>query len=458
VCRRGAQQRPQIDTLPSQLPDGIENWLQKSAVLKSRARHCMLELPSASQTGVLKRHTGVYQRHTWAVPTAFVQINRNVATLLLLAAVGMLNPHEARLAPRQYPLDCALVGKPHQRMCSHEWDAVEHTKLMAGQLLKNRYGDSASPTLNPFSFMHSWKRCDTPPGHLHINDDADIHTCMPARQDGIIGGTAMQLPTHVRRPCAIPNSACSCQAQLAHFNTTGYEGRTQTRTGTTMHIFLPHGATMRGSKTLPEYPGTMAAYAASNGPASSQYSCEFPCKCSDCMKFGVCVGQHWRRYYNTGAEPTHGRAYWTRASHFVAQQQSSNTGTVTQTRGWALLHQEQAIQGQQPHHGTYRSCINSRISMHVAVNALSDCLDMMPGSQEHRAGGRTCRKPQTQTDPSALIEVCVIVAIILAAEGLLNSVTSTHGRRRYMLPARLLTGRVRSASDLAWGAAPDNAD
>ena len=52
----------------------------------------------------------------------------------------------------------------------------------------------------------------------------------------------------------------------------------------------------------------------------------------------------------------------------------------------------------------------------------------------------------------ALIEVCVIVAIILAAEGLLNSATSTHSRRRYMLPARLLAGRVRSASDLTKGA------
>jgi hypothetical protein len=52
----------------------------------------------------------------------------------------------------------------------------------------------------------------------------------------------------------------------------------------------------------------------------------------------------------------------------------------------------------------------------------------------------------------ALIEVCVIVAIILAAEGLLNSVTSTRSRRRYMLPARLLAGRVRSASDLTKGA------
>ncbi len=52
----------------------------------------------------------------------------------------------------------------------------------------------------------------------------------------------------------------------------------------------------------------------------------------------------------------------------------------------------------------------------------------------------------------ALIEACIIVAIRLAAEGLLNSVTSTHSRRRYMLPARLLADRVRSASDLTKGA------
>jgi hypothetical protein len=57
----------------------------------------------------------------------------------------------------------------------------------------------------------------------------------------------------------------------------------------------------------------------------------------------------------------------------------------------------------------------------------------------------TTRKHPRSTLLLALIEACVIVAIILAAEGLLNSVTSTHSRRRYMLPARLLAGRVRSA-------------
>ncbi len=72
-------------------------------------------------------------------------------------------------------------------------------------------------------------------------------------------------------------------------------------------------------------------------------------------------------------------------------------------------------------------------------------------SQAEYAARAACLAQSTEV-ALLLVTLALIVAIILAAEGLLNSVTSTHSRRRYMLPARLLAGRVRSASDLTKGA------
>ena len=101
----------------------------------------MLELPFGGQTGVLQRQTGVYRRHTWAAPTALVSFNRNVVTLLLLAAAGTLTPHEAHMEPQLTPRDSALVGTPRQCPCSHVWEADAHTMMRLGQLalISDRY-------------------------------------------------------------------------------------------------------------------------------------------------------------------------------------------------------------------------------------------------------------------------------------------------------------------------------
>jgi hypothetical protein len=144
----------------------------------------MLELPSGSQTGVLQRHTGVSRRHIWAASTALVSFNRNVATLLLLAVAVMVTPHEARLEPRQYPLGCRLEGVPHQRHCSHAWDAGAHTMLRLGQLkgwnpMFLRTLTPHEAHLEPRQTPHESTLVETP--HQRQCDhgwDADAHTMM----------------------------------------------------------------------------------------------------------------------------------------------------------------------------------------------------------------------------------------------------------------------------------------
>ena len=152
----------------------------------------MLELPSGGQTGVLQRRTGVYRRHTWAAPTALVSFNWNVATLLLLAVAGTLNPHEAHMEPQQTPRDSALVGTPHQCLCSHDRDAGEHTMMRLGQLGliperigtgDHKYRNNRTPSYNCSQLMgghaHDVKccsRCQL----SHRGQSWQQETCTPA--------------------------------------------------------------------------------------------------------------------------------------------------------------------------------------------------------------------------------------------------------------------------------------
>jgi hypothetical protein len=89
--------------------------------------------PSGGQTGVLQRHTGVFRRHTLAAPTALVSIIRNVATLLLLAVAGTLNPYEASREPQQYPHGSTLAGMTCQWERFHDRDAVRQALCGLGQ-------------------------------------------------------------------------------------------------------------------------------------------------------------------------------------------------------------------------------------------------------------------------------------------------------------------------------------
>jgi hypothetical protein len=89
--------------------------------------------PSGGQTGVLQRHTRVSGRHTLASPTAFVSTIRNVATLLLLAVAGTLNPYEASREPQQYPRGSTLAGMTRQWERFHDRDAVRQSLCGLGQ-------------------------------------------------------------------------------------------------------------------------------------------------------------------------------------------------------------------------------------------------------------------------------------------------------------------------------------
>jgi hypothetical protein len=135
---------PHIGTPPICHPYVVDNQLYKPASLESKVQHCMPELPSGSQTGVFRHHTGVFRRHTLAAPTALVSINRNVATLLLLAVAATATPYVARLEPRQYPLECRLEGGTHQEGCNLVGNADAHTMPRRGEL--ERWNRSALAT------------------------------------------------------------------------------------------------------------------------------------------------------------------------------------------------------------------------------------------------------------------------------------------------------------------------